>query len=231
MTNLVHLDLGVSGMTCTSCSSRVERKLNKVDGVEATVNFATESASIEYDPSTSTPDSLIEVVRGAGYDAFALTEEQEADSEETANPVDEARAQEAKDLLRRTIISAAISTPIMVVSMLPALQFTNWQWAAAILATIVYIFGGAPFHEATWANLKHGSFTMDTLITMGTTAAYFWSLYAMFFGHAGHPGMKMHMELVSNNAEMDHIYLESVGMVITFLLLGRWFEVDRKSVV
>ncbi|OFT52666.1 cation-transporting ATPase [Corynebacterium sp. HMSC06C06] len=229
MTNLVHLDLGVSGMTCTSCSSRVERKLNKVDGVEATVNFATESASIEYDPSTSTPDSLIEVVRGAGYDAFALTEEQKADSEETANPVDEARAQEAKDLLRRTIVSAAISTPIMVVSMLPALQFTNWQWAAAILATIVYIFGGAPFHEATWANLKHGSFTMDTLITMGTTAAYFWSLYAMFFGHAGHPGMKMHMELVSNNAEMDHIYLESVGMVITFLLLGRWFEVKAKG--
>lgn len=168
-------------------------------------------------------------MRGAGYDAFALTEEQEADSEETANPVDEARAQEAKDLLRRTIISAAISTPIMVVSMLPALQFTNWQWAAAILATIVYIFGGAPFHEATWANLKHGSFTMDTLITMGTTAAYFWSLYAMFFGHAGHPGMKMHMELVSNNAEMDHIYLESVGMVITFLLLGRWFEVKAKG--
>ncbi|MFR9944402.1 heavy metal translocating P-type ATPase [Corynebacterium striatum] len=229
MTNLVHLDLGVSGMTCTSCSSRVERKLNKVDGVEATVSFATESASIEYDPSTSTPDSLIEVVRGAGYDAFAMTEEQKADSEETANPVDEARAQEAKDLLRRTIISAAISTPIMVVSMLPALQFTNWQWAAAILATIVYIFGGAPFHEATWANLKHGSFTMDTLITMGTTAAYFWSLYAMFFGHAGHPGMKMHMELVSNNAEMDHIYLESVGMVITFLLLGRWFEVKAKG--
>ncbi|MFW9094432.1 heavy metal translocating P-type ATPase [Corynebacterium striatum] len=229
MTNLVHLDLGVSGMTCTSCSSRVERKLNKVDGVEATVNFATESASIEYDPSTSTPDSLIEVVRGAGYDAFALTEEQEADSEETANPVDEARAQEAKDLLRRTIVSAAISTPIMVVSMLPALQFTNWQWAAAILATTVYIFGGAPFHKATWANLKHGSFTMDTLITMGTTAAYFWSLYAMFFGHAGHPGMKMHMELVSNNAEMDHIYLESVGMVITFLLLGRWFEVKAKG--
>ncbi|HAT6631242.1 TPA: cadmium-translocating P-type ATPase [Corynebacterium striatum] len=229
MTNLVHLDLGVSGMTCTSCSSRVERKLNKVDGVEATVNFATESASIEYDPSTSTPDSLIEVVRGAGYDAFALTEEQEADSEETANPVDEARAQEAKDLLRRTIVSAAISTPIMVVSMLPALQFTNWQWAAAILATTVYIFGGAPFHKATWTNLKHGSFTMDTLITMGTTAAYFWSLYAMFFGHAGHPGMKMHMELVSNNAEMDHIYLESVGMVITFLLLGRWFEVKAKG--
>ncbi|MFW9061450.1 heavy metal translocating P-type ATPase [Corynebacterium striatum] len=229
MTNLVHLDLGVSGMTCTSCSSRVERKLNKVDGVEATVNFATESASIEYDPSTSTPDSLIEVVRGAGYDAFTLMKEQEADSEETANPVDEARAQEAKDLLRRTIVSAAISTPIMVVSMLPALQFTNWQWAAAILATIVYIFGGAPFHKATWANLKHGSFTMDTLITMGTTAAYFWSLYAMFFGHAGHPGMKMHMELVSNNAEMDHIYLESVGMVITFLLLGRWFEVKAKG--
>ncbi|HBC8576763.1 TPA: copper-translocating P-type ATPase, partial [Corynebacterium striatum] len=149
--------------------------------------------------------------------------------EDDADPAAAARAQESRDLLRRTLISAALSTPVMLVSMLPSLQFNNWQWAAAILATIVYIFGGAPFHKATWVNLRHGSFTMDTLISMGTTAAYFWSLYAMFFGTAGQPGMKMHMELMSNHAQMDHIYLESVGMVITFLLLGRWFEVKAKG--
>ncbi|MFS8937103.1 heavy metal translocating P-type ATPase [Corynebacterium sp. c25Ua_89] len=231
MTNLAHLDLGVSGMTCTSCSSRVQRKLNKVDGVTANVNFATETAAIEYDPATANPESLIEVVRGAGYDAFTMGDDSsDAEGpEDDADPAAAARTQESRDLLRRTLISAALSTPIMLVSMLPSLQFDNWQWAAAILATIVYIFGGAPFHKATWVNLRHGSFTMDTLISMGTTAAYFWSLYAMFFGTAGQPGMKMHMELMSNHAQMDHIYLESVGMVITFLLLGRWFEVKAKG--
>lgn len=231
MTNLAHLDLGVSGMTCTSCSSRVQRKLNKVDGVTASVNFATETASIEYDPATANPESLIEVVRGAGYNAFTMGDDSSdaEDPEDGSDPTAAARAQESRDLLRRTLISAALSTPVMLVSMLPSLQFDNWQWAAAILATIVYIFGGAPFHKATWANLRHGSFTMDTLISIGTTAAYFWSLYAMFFGTAGQPGMKMHMELMSNHAQMDHIYLESVGMVITFLLLGRWFEVKAKG--
>ena len=231
MTNLAHLDLGVSGMTCTSCSSRVQRKLNKVDGVTANVNFATETAAIEYDPATANPESLIEVVRGAGYDAFIMGDDSsDAEGpEDDADPAAAARTQESRDLLRRTLISAALSTPVMLVSMLPSLQFDNWQWAAAILATIVYIFGGAPFHKATWVNLRHGSFTMDTLISMGTTAAYFWSLYAMFFGTAGQPGMKMHMELMSNHAQMDHIYLESVGMVITFLLLGRWFEVKAKG--
>lgn len=231
MTNLAHLDLGVSGMTCTSCSSRVQRKLNKVDGVTANVNFATETAAIEYDPATANPESLIEVVRGAGYNAFTMGDDSSdaEDPENGSDPTAAARAQESRDLLRRTLISAALSTPVMLVSMLPSLQFNNWQWAAAILATIVYIFGGAPFHKATWANLRHGSFTMDTLISIGTTAAYFWSLYAMFFGTAGQPGMKMHMELMSNHAQMDHIYLESVGMVITFLLLGRWFEVKAKG--
>lgn len=231
MTNLAHLDLGVSGMTCTSCSSRVQRKLNKVDGVTANVNFATETAAIDYDPATANPESLIEVVRGAGYNAFTMGDDSSdaEDPENGSDPTAAARAQESRDLLRRTLISAALSTPVMLVSMLPSLQFDNWQWAAAILATIVYIFGGAPFHKATWANLRHGSFTMDTLISIGTTAAYFWSLYAMFFGTAGQPGMKMHMELMSNHAQMDHIYLESVGMVITFLLLGRWFEVKAKG--
>ena len=216
-----HLDLGVTGMTCTSCSSRVERKLNKLEGVSASVNFATEAAAIEYDSQTVSPQELISVVEGAGYGAFDMA----------AAKAEEPQAEKSSDggLLRRTIISGALSLPLMVVSMWPALQFPNWQWACAIVATIVYIFGGAPFHTATWTNLKHGSFTMDTLITMGTSAAYFWSLWALFFGNAGEPGMKMHMTLDANAAQMDHIYFESVGMVITFLLLGRWFEARAKG--
>lgn len=216
-----HLDLGVTGMTCTSCSSRVERKLNKLEGVSASVNFATEAAAIEYDSQTVSPQELISVVEGAGYGAFDMA----------AAKAEEPQAERNSDggLLRRTVISGALSLPLMVVSMWPALQFQNWQWACAIVATIIFVFGGAPFHTATWTNLKHGSFTMDTLITMGTSAAYFWSLWALFFGNAGEPGMKMHMTLDANAAQMDHIYFESVGMVITFLLLGRWFEARAKG--
>lgn len=230
-----HIDLGVTGMTCTSCSSRVERKLNKVEGVTATVNYATESASVEYDSTLTGPDDLIKVIQGAGYDAYDANPpaaESEADApsgSSSETPTDIAREEEAANLKRLTIMSGVLSLPIMAMSMIPALQFDYWQWVSAILATIVFINGGAPFHKATWTNIKHGSFTMDTLITMGTSAAYFWSLYVMIFGHAGMPGMRMHMELVSNNAEMDHIYLESVGMVITFLLLGRYFEVKAKG--
>ena len=230
-----HIDLGVTGMTCTSCSSRVERKLNKVEGVTATVNYATESASVEYDSTLTGPDDLIKVIQGAGYDAYDANppaSDAEADASagsSSETPADIAREEEAANLKRLTIMSAVLSLPIMAMSMIPALQFDYWQWVSAILATIVFINGGAPFHKATWTNIKHGSFTMDTLITMGTSAAYFWSLYVMIFGHAGMPGMRMHMELVSNNAEMDHIYLESVGMVITFLLLGRYFEVKAKG--
>lgn len=219
------LTLGITGMTCTSCSSRVERKLNKLDNVEATVNFATESASIRYDPATTTPADLIDVVEGAGYGAFTVDDEGEA----SASTADTAREGEASDILQRTLVSAALSLPVMLLSMVPALQFQNWQWACLVLTTLVYVIGGAPFHRATWANLKHGAATMDTLITLGTTAAFGWSLYALFFGNAGMPGMTMHMTLRSNDAQMDHIYLESVGMVMTFLLLGRWFELKAKG--
>lgn len=221
------LTLGITGMTCTSCSSRVERKLNKLDNVEATVNFATESASVSYDPATTTPADLIDVVEGAGYGAFTV--DGEGEGEASASTADTAREGEASDILQRTLVSAALSLPVMLLSMTPALQFQNWQWACLVLTTLVYVIGGAPFHRATWANLKHGAATMDTLITLGTTAAFGWSLYALFFGNAGMPGMTMHMTLRSNDAQMDHIYLESVGMVITFLLLGRWFELKAKG--
>ena len=234
--NLIELDLGVTGMTCTSCSARVERKLNKVDGVEASVNYATESASVKYDPAKVNEDLLIDTIKGAGYGAFALS----AHTPETTSPeapadatgqerIDAARDAEADDLKHRLIISAILAVPIMLLSMIPALQFTNWQWAVLTMTTPVFFWGGAPFHKATWANLRHGSFTMDTLVSLGTTAAYLWSLWALFIGNAGMPGMTMEMHLFPADSSMDEIYLETVAVVITFLLLGRWFETKAKG--
>ncbi|MGP9723199.1 heavy metal translocating P-type ATPase [Corynebacterium sp. AOP40-9SA-29] len=235
--DVIHLDLGVTGMTCTSCSGRVERKLNKLDGVDATVNFATESASVDYDPSKADTSTLIDTVRGAGYDAFAMKDDSVADdgdggSDEPAaatSATDTARDDEAADLKKRTIVSALITVPVVLLSMVPALQFDNWQWAVLTMVTPVYFWGGAPFHRATLVNLRHGAFTMDTLVSLGTTAAYLWSLWALFLGNAGMPGMTMEMHLLPSNSTMDEIYLESVAVVITFLLLGRWFETRAKG--
>lgn len=237
--DVIHLDLGVTGMTCTSCSGRVERKLNKLDGVDATVNFATESASVDYDPSKADTTTLIDTVRGAGYDAFAMNDEGSADAGAddsdgpggggSADRTEAARDDEAADLKKRTIVSALITVPVVLLSMVPALQFDNWQWAVLTMVTPVYFWGGAPFHRATLVNLRHGAFTMDTLVSLGTTAAYLWSLWALFLGNAGMPGMTMQMHLLPSDSTMDEIYLESVAVVITFLLLGRWFETRAKG--
>ena len=249
--DLVQLDLGVTGMTCTSCSARIERKLNRMDGVDATVNFATESAKVDYDPAKTDPDAVIQTVRNTGYDAFTLADSSAdesdtgtADGDAASSPeddvasgqarVDAARDAEAADLLHRTILSAILAFPVVLVSMVPALQFDNWQWAALTMISPVYFWGGAPFHRATLVNLRHFSFTMDTLVSLGTTAAYLWSLWALFLGNAGMTGMTMEMHLfpaVDSGAHsgMDEIYLESVGVVIVFLLLGRWFETRAKG--
>ncbi|QGU06188.1 Copper-exporting P-type ATPase A [Corynebacterium occultum] len=234
---LLQVDLGVTGMTCTSCSSRVERKLNKVEGVEASVNFATESASVKYDPTKVDTGQLIETIRNTGYDAFAMktdtTEESPGPGENLMaggqSQIDAAREAEAADLKHRLIVSALLAVPIMLLSMVPALQFNNWQWAVLTMTTPVYFWGGAPFHRATLVNLRHGSFTMDTLVSLGTTAAYLWSLWALFIGNAGMPGMKMEMHLLPSASTMDEIYLETVAVVIAFLLLGRWFETRAKG--
>ncbi|OKX86095.1 heavy metal translocating P-type ATPase [Corynebacterium glutamicum] len=233
--NFIDVDLGVTGMTCTSCSARVERKLNKLDGVEATVNYATESAQVSYDPSKVSPEQLIKTVEDSGYGAFTMSSP-DVESEEESTPadsgqsrIDAARDHEAADLKHRVIVSALLSVPVVLVSMIPALQFNNWQWAVLTLVTPIFFWGGSPFHKATWANLKHGSFTMDTLVSLGTAAAYLWSLWALFIGNAGHPGMKMEMHLLPSASTMDEIYLETVAVVITFLLLGRWFETKAKG--
>ena len=244
--DLVKVDLGVTGMTCTSCSGRVERKLNKIDGVDAMVSFATESASISYDPGKVEQSQLIDTVKAAGYDAFTLAAPGGADESagdvvvtpgtdttiDAARPqdrIDAAREREAADLRHRVTVSALLTVPVVLVSMIPALQFTYWQWAVLTMVTPIFFWGGAPFHKATWANLRHGAFTMDTLVTMGTAAAYLWSLWALFLGNAGMPGMTMEMALLPSDTSMDEIYLETVAVVITFLLLGRWFETRAKG--
>ena len=201
---MTHIELGVTGMTCTSCSSRVQRKLNKLDGVEAAVNYSTETATVDYDPSKVDVEQLLSTVRSAGYDAFVVQDKEpllaDANSAPTTDP-----------LLTTTVWSAIVSLPVMLVSMIPAMQFANWQWAAFAATTLVYFSAGSVFHRATLTNLRHGTFTMDTLITLGTTAAYGWSIWALFFDGS------------------DHIYLETVCVVITFLLLGRWFEHRAKG--
>ncbi|NLZ58912.1 MAG: cadmium-translocating P-type ATPase [Corynebacterium sp.] len=237
--NLVELDLGVTGMTCTSCSARVERKLNKIDGVEATVNFATESASVKYDPGSVSEKDILDAVKGAGYGSFAMSnaDDSASKSTEAAAPsgpsgqdrIDASRDAEAADLKFRVIVSALLTVPIVALSMIPALQFNNWQWAVLTLTTPLFFWGGAPFHKATLTNLRHGSFTMDTLVSLGTTAAFLWSLWALFLGNAGVPGMTMEMHLFPTDSTMDEIYLETVAVVITFLLLGRWFETKAKG--
>ena len=231
---LQHVELGVTGMTCSSCSSRVQRKLNKLDGVDASVNYSTETATVDFDPAKASSQLLIDEVRSAGYDAFEMTDsavggEAAAEGASTSEKLEDARLEEAEKLKRTTIWAALVSLPVMVVSMVPSLQFTNWQWAAFAAATLVFFAAGSVFHRATWVNLKHGAATMDTLITLGTSAAYLWSVWALFFGDAGEPGMVMEMSIFPSHAGMDEIYLESVCVVITFLLLGRWFETRAKG--
>lgn len=227
-----HVDIEVLGMTCTSCSSRVERKLNKLDGVTAQVNFATETASVLFDAATHSPADLVSVVESAGYKGFIKSQAQAETSDEAAEAgasiSDDLRDQEQAELKQRLIVSAILGIPVMLLSMIPALQFTYWQWLCLTLAAPVYVWGGLPFHRATLKNLAHGAFTMDTLISLGTTAAFVWSVVALFFGGAGQPGMTMNFSLVSHGNGLHEIYLDTAAMVIVFLLLGRWFEARAK---
>jgi Cu+-exporting ATPase len=219
------LDLPVSGMTCASCANRVERRLNDLDGVDASVNYATETAAVEFDAAAVDPQQLIEAVEAAGYSATlpatATAGDRVAPEPEQDDPVDALR--------RRLILSAALALPVLVLSMVPALQFENWQWLVLQLATPVVLWGAWPFHRAAWANLKHATATMDTLISVGTLAAWGWSLVALFLLDAGEPGMKMTFELIPEpGAGSMHIYLEVAAAVTVFVLAGRYFELRAK---
>jgi P-type Cu+ transporter len=214
------VELQISGMTCASCANRIERKLNKLDGVVATVNYATEKAKVSY-PDPLSPDDLITTVRQAGYDAAlprAAQDEPPAAEDDPSRP-----------LRDRLVVSAVLSGPVVAMAMVPALQFTNWQWLSLTLAAPVVVWGAWPFHRAAWTNLRHGTTTMDTLISMGVLAALGWSVYALFWGTAGTPGMTHPFELTVERTDgAGNIYFEAAAGVTTFLLAGRYFEARSK---
>jgi Cu+-exporting ATPase len=215
------LELPIEGMTCSSCAGRIEKSLNQLEGVEATVNFATERATVEFDPGRVVPEDLVEAVKGVGY--AATLPKPRAESEEAAEP------DPTEPLRQRLVFSAALSLPVLVLSMIEPLQFRNWQWLSLLLATPVVLWGGWPFHKAAWQNLRHGAATMDTLISLGTLAALGWSLVALFILDAGTPGMTMPFDLVTERgAGSEEIYLEVAAVVTTFILAGRYFEARAK---
>ncbi|MFC5136763.1 heavy metal translocating P-type ATPase [Actinomycetospora rhizophila] len=219
------VELVLGGMTCASCANRIERKLNKLDGVEATVNFATEKARVAV-TSDVTAQDLIGAVEAAGYTASVPTPPATEDSDRETG---ENRDSEADSLRTRLLVSLVLSVPVVVLAMVSAVQFTYWQWASLALAAPVVVWGALPFHRAAWANLRHGTATMDTLISLGTLAAFGWSLYALFLGTAGVPGMTHPFELsIAPTDGAGNIYLEVAAGVTTFILAGRWFEARAK---
>ncbi len=217
------LELPIAGMTCASCANRIERRLNDLDGVTATVNYATEKARVQFDPGTVAPEQLVGAVEAAGYSA-ALPSPQPAEGDEAGGEDGAILA-----LRRRVLLAALLSLPALALSMIPALQFDNFQWLSLNLVTPVVLWAAWPFHQAAWANLKHGAATMDTLVSLGTLAAWLWSLYALFIGDAGMNDMRMAFDLIPQaGAGADQIYLETAGVVTTFLLAGRYFEAKAK---
>ncbi len=218
-TTAERLDLAVDGMTCASCAARIERKLNKLDGVTATVNYATEKATVEFDPELVSASAIVDAVETVGY--HARLPRAGAAAEAARDPVDALRV--------RLAASVALTIPVLLIGMIPALQFTNWQWLLWQLTTPVVVWAAWPFHRATWQNLRHRTVTMDTLVSVGTLAAYGWSVVALFFLDAGTPGMRMPFELVPSRAGSDgQLYFEAAAAVVTFLLAGRYFEARAK---
>ncbi|WP_326670101.1 heavy metal translocating P-type ATPase [Streptomyces sp. NBC_01257] len=237
----------IGGMTCASCAARVEKKLNRMDGVTATVNYATEKARVAFGPGTGIAD-LIATVERTGYTAQPVERPAPASPSPAAevpptpgadlgtgpDPEPDAQPGPAPDtaldsLRQRLIVSAVLSAPVVLLAMIPALQFDNWQWLSLTLAAPVVVWGGLPFHRATWTNLRHGAATMDTLVSVGTLAAFGWSLWALFLGDAGMPGMRHGFDLTVSRAEgSSTIYLEVAAGVVTFILLGRYLEARSK---
>src|SRR3712207_6092092 len=220
------VELAIGGMTCASCAARIEKKLNRLDGVTATVNYATEKARVSFTGDV-TPADLVATVEKTGYTA-TLPEPPRADT-----GAEQPATAEADDhvlrLRQRLVVSAVLTVPVVAMAMVPALQFTSWQWLSLTLAAPVVVWGAWPFHRAAWTNLRHGASTMDTLISMGTLAALAWSLYALFLGTAGEPGMTHPFELtVARTDGAGNIYLEAAAGVTTFILAGRYFEARSK---
>ncbi|CAM3278754.1 heavy metal translocating P-type ATPase [Nocardioides dubius] len=216
------VELAITGMTCASCANRIERKLNKLDGVTATVNYATEKAKVHYADAVGT-DVLLQAVADAGYSAKLPEPKRSAEAE----PAEE--ADPTRPLRDRLLISTLLTVPVIAMAMVPAWQFEYWQWLSLTLAAPVVVWGAWPFHKAAWVNLRHGAATMDTLISLGTLAAFGWSLYALFWGTAGTPGMTHPFELTIERSDgSGNIYLEAAAGVTTFILAGRYAEQRSK---
>ncbi|MBT2381817.1 cation-translocating P-type ATPase, partial [Streptomyces sp. ISL-111] len=222
------VELTIGGMTCASCAARIEKKLNRMDGVEATVNYATEKAKVTYRGEDVSVQDLIFTVEATGYTA------QEPPPPETGGGKGGTAAGYEPDdgltaLRQRLITSLVLAVPVIAMAMIPALQFDNWQWLSLTLAAPVVTYAGWPFHRAAWTNLRHGAATMDTLISVGTTAAFLWSVWALFFGTAGMTGMTHPFELtIARSDGAGNIYLEAAAGVTAFILAGRWFEARSK---
>ena len=214
------LDLELTGMTCAACANRIEKKLNRLDGVTATVNYATEKANVSFDPAVASPDALIAAVESIGYGALLPA------------PVGEERADPAlariADLRRRLIVAVPLGVPVLLISMIPALQFRSWQWVALVLATPVATWSAWPFHVTAWKNLRQAEASMDTLVSVGVLAAYGWSLYALLATPAGDLGMTMPMSLVPTRGDSHHLYFEVASTTVALILAGRWFEARSK---
>ncbi|GAA3249731.1 heavy metal translocating P-type ATPase [Pseudonocardia petroleophila] len=218
------IELAIGGMTCASCANRIERKLNKLDGVTATVNYATEKAKVTYAEGVDR-DDLLTAVEQAGYTA-RLPEPPRDTDDDVEDDVEDGPV---RALRTRLVVSAVLSVPVVAMAMAPVLQFTYWQWLSLTLAAPVVVWGALPFHRAAWTNLRHGAATMDTLISLGTLAALAWSLYALFLGTAGVPGMTHPFELtIAPSDGAANIYLEVAAGVTTFILAGRYFEARSK---
>ena len=218
------IELEIAGMTCASCAMRVEKKLNNLDGVNASVNYATEKATLIV-PSGYDPQALIAEVEKAGYTAALPRRREELTSQAGPEPDDA----ELASLRSRLVTAIVLASPVIAMAMIPALQFRYWQWGSLALAAPVIVWAGRPFHAAAWANLKHGSATMDTLVSIGTLSAFLWSLYALFLGAAGEPGMRHSFQLtVTPSDGAANIYLEVAAGVTLFVLAGRYFEKRSK---
>ena len=223
----VHVDLALTGMTCASCANRIEKSLNRLDGVTASVNFATEKAAVDFDPGRVAPDELVAAVESVGYGA--QVPHPTAPGGHTVSDDATAEPAELLALRQRLTLSIVLTVPVLLMAMVPALLFTNWQWLSLTLAAPVATWGAWPFHRAAWANLRHGAATMDTLISVGVLAAFGWSLWALFWGDAGMPGMTMPFSLTLSDGEgTDQLYLEVASAVTVLLLTGRYLEARAK---
>ncbi|MEU9618362.1 heavy metal translocating P-type ATPase [Streptomyces sp. NPDC087228] len=219
------VELAIGGMTCASCAARIEKKLNRMDGVEATVNYATEKAKVSYRGEDISVQDLIATVEKTGYTA---QEPAPAVVAEDGGP-EAAEADELRPLRQRLLTAVALAVPVIAMAMVPALQFDYWQWLSLTLAAPVVTYAAWPFHRAAWTNARHGAATMDTLISVGTSAAFLWSVWALFFGTAGMTGMTHPFELTIGRSDgAGNIYLEAAAGVTAFILAGRYFEARSK---